>query len=109
MSIGLTRRWAVRQTRRIPRNFCLADKETTVEQFQQFLRANPRLDHPYRDRNTDSPQSPQVEVSWYDAAAYCNWLSKQFGLKPVYRLKKTKKDELTLSISPPTAKPESEP
>lgn len=27
-----------------------------------------------------TPDSPQVAVSWYDAARYCNWLSEQAGI-----------------------------
>jgi len=27
---------------------------------------------------------PVTQVSWYGAAAYCNWLSEQAGLEPVY-------------------------
>lgn len=29
---------------------------------------------------------PVVEVTWYGAAAYCNWLSEQLGLVPCYNL-----------------------
>jgi len=28
---------------------------------------------------------PVIEVTWYDAAAYCNWLSEKMGLTPCYR------------------------
>ncbi len=29
---------------------------------------------------------PMLEVSWYGAAAYCNWLSERQGLRPCYNL-----------------------
>ena len=32
----------------------------------------------------DSRQRPVVNVSWQDAAAYCNWPSAEAGLKPAY-------------------------
>jgi formylglycine-generating enzyme required for sulfatase activity len=77
---------------RIPRSFAIASKEVTVAQFRRFLEANPevRARHAYgsdtaRMRQvmaTFSPddEGPQVAVTWYEAAMYCNWLSKQNGI-----------------------------
>jgi formylglycine-generating enzyme required for sulfatase activity len=33
-----------------------------------------------------------INVSWYDAIEYCNWLSEQHGLTPYYAIDKTRKD-----------------
>ena len=30
-----------------------------------------------------------INVSWYDAVAYANWLNEQDGLEPVYRIRRT--------------------
>ena len=67
----------------IPRRFAIATKEVTVEQFQQFVHADHKHEQ-YRTTQSDldrysSPKqgSPMIEVTWYAAAAYCNWLSKQ--------------------------------
>ncbi|MGF1577891.1 MAG: formylglycine-generating enzyme family protein [Gemmataceae bacterium] len=38
---------------------------------------------------------PVVHISWMDAAEYCNWRSKQAGLKPAYKKVNTK-DEYVL-------------
>jgi formylglycine-generating enzyme required for sulfatase activity len=77
---------------RIPHSFAIASKEVTVAQFQRFLDANPdvRQHHAYdgrpdrmsqvmRDFSPDST-GPQIAVTWYEAAMYCNWLSAQEGL-----------------------------
>jgi formylglycine-generating enzyme required for sulfatase activity len=77
---------------RIPRSFAIAAKEVTIGQFQRFLEANPQVKAKFAYDNdpnrmatvlrTFSPDrdGPQIAVTWYEAAMYCNWLSKQEGL-----------------------------
>ncbi len=77
----------------IPRTFAIATTETTNAQFSRFLAAVPEYaamwkaaatnrfgDPPRFQQFSRTPDSPQVAVSWYDAARYCNWLSDQAGL-----------------------------
>ncbi|HEX7296649.1 MAG TPA: formylglycine-generating enzyme family protein [Pyrinomonadaceae bacterium] len=78
---------------RIPRSFAVGTKEITVGQFQRFLAANPKLEMRYPDSvkdphrgspvmNSHSPEDecPQIAVTWYEAAQYCNWLSQREGI-----------------------------
>ncbi len=60
-----------RHRKRIPRTFAIASKEVTVEQFLRF-----RKDHEVSMRYAPTGDCP-VNMSWYDATAYCNWLSEQ--------------------------------
>jgi formylglycine-generating enzyme required for sulfatase activity/tRNA A-37 threonylcarbamoyl transferase component Bud32 len=60
---------------RIPRAYAIAAREVTVEQFQRF-----RPNHRYSAQYSARPDGPMIDVSWYDAAAYCNWLSDQEGI-----------------------------
>jgi formylglycine-generating enzyme required for sulfatase activity len=60
---------------RIPRSFAIGAKEVTVAQFLKF-----RPNHPYAVKHSPRDDGPIVNVAWYDAAAYCNWLSAQEGL-----------------------------
>jgi formylglycine-generating enzyme required for sulfatase activity len=66
--------------RQITRSFSIASKETTVEQFQRFLRENPQVDHRFAGELSPSLDWPKTSVTWYEAAAYCNWLSKEEGV-----------------------------
>jgi hypothetical protein len=65
--------------RRIGRSFAIAAKEVTVGQFRKF-----RKDHPSDKQYAPSGDCPVHYVSWYEAAAYCNWLSRQEGLEECY-------------------------
>jgi formylglycine-generating enzyme required for sulfatase activity len=65
--------------RLIPRTFAIADKEVTVGQFRAF-RAG--YDHEAKFGREDN--APVNSISWYLAAEYCNWLSKQEGLPECY-------------------------
>ena len=77
----------------IPRTFAIATTETTNAQFGRFLAAVPDYaatwktaaaarfgDPPRYQQFSRTPDSPQVAVSWYDAARYSNWLSERAGL-----------------------------
>ncbi|HND50891.1 MAG TPA: SUMF1/EgtB/PvdO family nonheme iron enzyme [Pirellulaceae bacterium] len=66
--------------RRISRSFAIGAHETTVRQFQRFLSERPQLRHSYNRRSSPDPDGPQVAVTWYEAAAFCNWLSEKEGI-----------------------------
>jgi len=62
-------------SKRIRRTFALAAKSVTVEQYRQFDR-----DYKLSAKYTRTADLPVVGTSWYQAAAYCNWLSKEEGI-----------------------------
>ncbi len=64
---------------RIGRSFAISTTEVTVQQFQEFLRSAPGLEHTYDEPKSPEPNCPQTSVTWYEAAAFCRWLSEQEG------------------------------
>jgi eukaryotic-like serine/threonine-protein kinase len=60
---------------RIGRTFALAAKTVTFDQFRQFDQ-NVKLP----DKFTRAGDLPIVGTKWFNAAAYCNWLTKEEGL-----------------------------
>ncbi len=61
-----------RHKKRIARTFAIAAKEVTVEQFLRF-----RNSHVYNKIYAPKPDCPVNLITWYDASAYCNWLSEK--------------------------------
>jgi formylglycine-generating enzyme required for sulfatase activity len=66
--------------RRIGRTFAIASTIVTKAQFRHFQEANPDVAKSDIDEWSRTDDSPQVAVDWYDAARYCNWLSKNEGI-----------------------------
>jgi eukaryotic-like serine/threonine-protein kinase len=66
----------------VPRRFAIATKEISVELYQRFTkdRSTAQKHHLKKDRYSPDPKGPMNGPSWYDAAAFCNWLSEQEGL-----------------------------
>ncbi len=59
----------------ITRHFYLAEQLVTADQYAQF---KPSLG--------SSGKRPAVQMSWIDAAEFCNWLSAKERLLPVYKI-----------------------
>ncbi|MEM7610460.1 MAG: PEGA domain-containing protein [Pseudomonadota bacterium] len=68
---------------RITRPYYLALKEVTNRQFAAFRRGHAAGADVYP--SLAGNDNPVVNVSWQDAAAYCNWLSERDGLTPAYQ------------------------
>ena len=70
--------------KRIARSFALATKAVTVAEYTRFLKENPDVAK-YLDDSTFKQEIPSSDcamgaVDWYDAARYCNWLSRKEGI-----------------------------
>ncbi len=63
--------------KRIGHSFAIASEEVTVGQFREFLRNSPEVKHRYTEKHAPEEDCPQTSVTWYEAAAYCRWLSEQ--------------------------------
>jgi len=68
----------------IGRRFAIGTKEVTVEQYERFLKENPGVGAANNRRFSPDPRGPVSTPSWYDTAAYCNWLSRMENLPECY-------------------------
>jgi serine/threonine protein kinase/formylglycine-generating enzyme required for sulfatase activity len=59
-------------TRRVNHTFAIAMREVTVEEYLRFRNA-----HAINRKIAPDPQCPAHEMTWFDAAAYCRWLSER--------------------------------
>jgi sulfatase modifying factor 1 len=61
-------------------SFAMAATQVTVAEYARFLDATGRKPPPvWDDVNFSHPQQPVTAVSWFDAVAYCSWLSTVSG------------------------------
>ncbi len=67
----------------LSRPFYLGEKEVSNAEFRRF-RSGHRSGRA-EGAALDGERQPVVNVSWEEAARYCNWLSQQAGLDPFYQ------------------------
>jgi len=66
--------------------FYVALHETTNKQFRAFKSIHNSGN--YKAKSLDAQKAPVANVSWQQAARYCNWLSAKEGLDPFYQTTK---------------------
>lgn len=70
---------------RLKKHFYVSLHEVSNKQFRQFKSSHSSGN--YKRKSLDSSRQPVANVSWQDAARYCNWLSIKEGLQPFYTTK----------------------
>ncbi|MGA9038934.1 MAG: formylglycine-generating enzyme family protein, partial [Terriglobales bacterium] len=67
--------------RNVGRRFAIAACPVTKRQFQRFLIDRPGVKEKMPPESiAEIDDSPQTGMTWYEAAEYCNWLSKKEGM-----------------------------
>lgn len=60
--------------------FALAETQLTVAEYAKYLEATRQPPPPtWGDPNFNHPEQPVTAVSWFEATAYCAWLSEVTG------------------------------
>ncbi len=70
--------------------FYLGAYEVTWAEYDLFCDSTGR--NKRSDPGWGRDRRPAINVNWYDAALYCNWLSVQHGYRPVYAIDSTRTD-----------------
>jgi formylglycine-generating enzyme required for sulfatase activity len=78
----------------LQRPFYLGVKEVTNREFREFLAAHDSGAIKGHSLNRDN--LPVVQVSWEEAALFCNWLSAKESLPPVY----AKEGDKVVAVAP---------
>jgi formylglycine-generating enzyme required for sulfatase activity len=86
--------------RLIRRGFAIAATEVSARKFQAFLHDTPALRFSDITRYSPDPDGPQIEISWYLAAQYCNWLSRREGLPECYEPNPSGQYDRGMTIKP---------
>jgi len=77
--------------------FYLGKTEVTFDDFDAFCTATGR-EKP-SDSGWGRGKRPVINVDWYDAVEYCNWLSPKANLTPAYTIDKSRRDPNNTSTS----------
>jgi len=67
-------------------SFHIAETPTTNWQYGLYCAATGKNIQDTKHSWHIEGDNPVIKVSWYDAVAYSNWLSRQKGLSPAYRI-----------------------
>ena len=70
------------------RLFYLSEKEVTNAEFRAF--ASSHDSGKFDEISLNGDDQPATQISWNEAAAYCNWLSAQDKLEPFYEIEFSK-------------------
>jgi len=67
----------------LERPFFMGTREVTNKEFREFQ--SQHRSGVFARYSLDRDELPVVQVTWEEAARFCNWLSQREGLAPVYR------------------------
>ena len=74
----------IQHRRIIPHRFAIAAQEVTIRDFRAFESDNRGNGDANPDRYSPDLDGPRNLASWYQATAYCNWLSRKENLPECY-------------------------